>query len=101
MTGATVAKNFIQQVFLLPKLIIPYYQRPYSWEAGHVLQLLDEINESYYKTERSVYRIGTVILHEDGEGHLNIEDGQQRLKNNSWSMWPRRTLPMGQRRWNC
>lgn len=56
-------------------LCIPDYQRPYKWTVRNVAQLVDDI-ESFRPYGQ--YRLGTVILHNDGE-NLNIVDGQQRF----------------------
>jgi hypothetical protein len=54
---------------------IPDYQRPYKWQTKNVNQLLDDI---LAHTDRSAYRLGTVVLHKEAET-LNIVDGQQRM----------------------
>ncbi len=59
------------------KLSIPVYQRPYKWTARNVIQLLDDIIEAK-NANKEVYRVGTLILHEDEQGNYNIVDGQQR-----------------------
>jgi len=59
-------------------LSIPEYQRPYKWERQHIRNLFYDIREAIEK-DTSVYRIGTVILHQKEEGKLDIVDGQQRL----------------------
>ena len=59
------------------KLIIPEYQRPYKWTARNAIQLLDDIIEAL-NNNKEVYRVGTLILHEDEKGKFNIVDGQQR-----------------------
>lgn len=60
---------------------IPNYQRPYKWGVKNITDLLldieNAISEQRVHTDFK-YRIGTVILHRDGEV-LNIVDGQQRL----------------------
>lgn len=58
------------------RLQIPPYQRPYKWTVDHVAQLIEDI-ETFRDFGR--YRIGTVILHQDQHGGLNVVDGQQRL----------------------
>lgn len=58
------------------KLAIPSYQRPYKWTAKNANQLLDDIVEAM-NSNREIYRVGTLILHED-KGEYNIVDGQQR-----------------------
>ncbi|CAN0625219.1 DUF262 domain-containing protein [Burkholderia multivorans] len=61
---------------------IPGYQRPYKWQADHVLQLIDDVMR--HRT-RSRYRLGTVVLHAHGSAidhagpALDVVDGQQRL----------------------
>lgn len=55
-------------------LYIPEYQRPYTWTAKNVVQLLDDVVKFSKYPE---YRIGTIILHNNGK--LNIVDGQQRI----------------------
>ena len=57
-------------------LVIPEYQRPYKWSARNAMQLLDDIIEAR-TTNKEVYRVGTLILHHDGNSY-NIVDGQQR-----------------------
>ncbi|HEX3890437.1 MAG TPA: DUF262 domain-containing protein [Verrucomicrobiae bacterium] len=39
---------------------IPAYQRPYSWESEHVLDLLQDVEESYDKQDKE-YFIGSLI----------------------------------------
>ena len=56
-------------------LTIPEYQRPYKWTAKNANQLLDDIEEAL-NGNKEVYRVGTLILHHDEDGHYNIVDGQ-------------------------
>ncbi|GBU26992.1 hypothetical protein R84B8_00512 [Treponema sp. R8-4-B8] len=58
-------------------LKIPDYQRPYKWTAKNVIQLLDDILDAK-DANKETYRVGTLILHQDGERTYNIVDGQQR-----------------------
>ena len=58
------------------ELCIPNYQRPYKWSAKNALQLFDDIVEAK-NANKEVYRVGTLILHEEN-GKFNIVDGQQR-----------------------
>lgn len=55
-------------------LAIPQYQRPYKWNGKHINQLFSDI--AIHK-EKSAYRLGTIVLHQEGE-RKNIVDGQQR-----------------------
>jgi hypothetical protein len=59
-------------------LSIPTYQRPYRWTIKNVRQLLEDILSSW-ETNKSRYRIGSVILHSNEENKLDIVDGQQRI----------------------
>lgn len=56
-------------------LAIPVYQRPYKWNTKHVNQLVEDIK---LHKDKTAYRLGTIILHKDKTGKLNIVDGQQR-----------------------
>jgi len=61
------------------ELVIPVYQRPYKWTAKNVIQLLDDIIDAKNEN-KEIYRVGTLILHQEQEGEsvYNIVDGQQR-----------------------
>lgn len=58
-------------------LSIPSYQRPYRWNTKNVRQLLDDIL-SNKNAGKDRYRIGSVILHKNGDNY-DIVDGQQRI----------------------
>jgi hypothetical protein len=58
-------------------LTIPIYQRPYKWTEKNIIALLNDVFE-YVMVKNKDYRIGSIILHEEG-GNKNIVDGQQRL----------------------
>ena len=60
------------------RLTIPNYQRPYKWTARNAIQLLDDIIEAK-NGNIEVYRVGTLILHNDEDERYNIVDGQQRV----------------------
>lgn len=57
---------------------IPVYQRPYVWNSEYTLQLLEDIKESFGGNKKE-YRIGSLILHAQNDGELDIIDGQQRI----------------------
>jgi hypothetical protein len=59
-------------------LIIPVYQRPYSWGKKQVYQLLDDLKEAKDHNESS-YLVGTIIIFENTGKKHEIVDGQQRL----------------------
>ena len=57
-------------------LVIPPYQRPYSWTEKQVEPLLQDLSK---RQTGDILIMGGVILHKDEKGYLNIVDGQQRL----------------------
>ncbi len=63
---------------LMQNLRIPEYQRPYRWTVENVRQLLQDVYESW-KSGKKTFRIGSVILHTNNDGKLNVVDGQQRI----------------------
>lgn len=70
-------------------LCIPNYQRPYKWSKKNIEELLGDIYSAIQQREKFRidpnkesfrYRVGTIILHLDGEKQVyNIVDGQQRI----------------------
>lgn len=65
----------LTDLYKLGNLKIPEYQRPYKWTEKNVNNLIDDIISNKDKSE---YRLGTLVLHENGE-NLDIVDGQQRI----------------------
>lgn len=70
----------IRSVLNEGRLTIPGYQRPYKWSVKNVNQLIDDI---LTHRDKSAYRIGTLVLHQEkdeinNKEKLNIVDGQQR-----------------------
>jgi hypothetical protein len=60
-------------------LTIPEYQRPYVWKEKQISRLVtDLINYNRIRDDKSLYYLGSIIIHQDGN-KLNIIDGQQRL----------------------
>lgn len=59
-------------------LVIPNYQRPYKWTAKNAIQLMEDIIDAK-NGNKETYRVGTLILQQDGETIYNIVDGQQRI----------------------
>ena len=74
-TYVTSLKELLNRNNTKLPLTIPDYQRPYTWKAKNVVQLLDDVVRFSKFPE---YRIGTIILHKDGTT-LDIVDGQQRI----------------------
>lgn len=65
----------LTDLYKLGNLKIPEYQRPYKWTEKNVNNLIDDIISNRDKSE---YRLGTLVLHKNGE-NLDIVDGQQRI----------------------
>jgi hypothetical protein len=70
-TGVVKVENLLTYT----KLVIPDYQRPYKWTLKNVSQLIEDILAHKDKT---AYRLGTIVIHQDENNNLNIVDGQQR-----------------------
>ena len=79
----------IQELLAYKKYTLDYYQREYSWQTKHVIELIDDLvskfNESYDEDhERSQvgnynhYFLGSIIVCEKSNQRFII-DGQQRL----------------------
>ena len=81
MTGTLDQTQIVSIKDLLEvNLNIPNYQRPYKWGVRNIQTLLTDIEEAISEATKFSdfkYRIGTIILHKDGETY-NIVDGQQR-----------------------
>lgn len=64
-------------------LDIPDYQRPYKWTVQNITELLGDISNSITDADRYrrgfKYRIGTIIVHNNGTGIADVVDGQQRI----------------------
>lgn len=91
-------ENEVSIIDLLNKydLKIPAYQRPYKWERKHIRNLFYDVREAILK-DTSVYRIGSVIVHNKNDEKLDIVDGQQRLISISLFLraFDRTSLPKG------
>lgn len=63
-----------------PSLLIPDFQRPYSWTPHMAAQLFTDVEEALDKTPDQPYILGTIILlRRPNEPHFEVVDGQQRL----------------------
>lgn len=65
----------VKELLQTNDLQIPNYQRPYKWTEKNINQLIDDI---LFHKNKSAYRLGTLVIHNDEYGKLNIVDGQQR-----------------------
>ncbi len=65
----------VQELLRLGGLAIPHYQRPYKWTRENVNNLFSDIA---LHDDKTAYRLGTVVLHQEKDGTRNLVDGQQR-----------------------
>lgn len=61
---------------LLGKMVIPPYQRPYTWDERLVRQLLQDLQ---LHQDKPAYRLGTLVFHQEQGKIRQVVDGQQRL----------------------
>lgn len=62
--------HFISDNFLK----VPIYQRPYAWDEERIIDLIDDLKESFPEE----YFLGTIVVSKKNK-YLEIIDGQQRL----------------------
>ncbi len=60
---------------------IPPYQRPYSWDVKHCVELLDDFKKAYSENKKEGYFLGNIVIAKSFEEKIKLEviDGQQRL----------------------
>ena len=58
---------------------IPIYQRNYAWEYDHIKALINDVYDSYRKSDSDPYYIGTLVTFHRRESVYEVIDGQQRL----------------------
>lgn len=75
--GSDVESGIIKvfELLSLDNITFPNYQRPYKWSVNNVSQLINDVITFKYKP---AYRLGTIVIHHDEKGALNVVDGQQR-----------------------
>ncbi len=64
----------IQDLLRSSYLLIPRFQRPYSWTSENVEEFWNDV----FGEEVGDYFIGTFVVYKDGD-HLAVVDGQQRI----------------------
>ena len=65
----------VERLFTSDFLIIPRFQRPYSWDDEN----LEEFWNDVVQTEGENYFIGSMVLYKSGRQEYGVVDGQQRL----------------------
>lgn len=76
MSNITATIKLVKDL-IRENLSIPSYQRPYRWKIKNVRQLLEDILTNRIAGKER-YRIGSVILHKNGD-NFDVVDGQQRI----------------------
>ena len=66
------------RLFEMGTFSVPWHQRYYDWEKGHVTELLKDIDEACLE-QRACYFLGSIMLIEAEGDHWEINDGQQRM----------------------
>lgn len=66
------------RLFEMGTFSVPWHQRYYDWEKGHVIELLKDIEEASQE-ERACYFLGSIMLIQSKGDHWEINDGQQRM----------------------
>ena len=73
----------LEDLFKLSSFCIPQYQRAYAWETEkHISVFLADLREqvnAWKKNKDKTYFLGTLLLHDVGDGRVHVVDGQQRL----------------------
>lgn len=73
----------LENLFKLCSFGIPQYQRAYAWETEpQLVSFLDDLRQqaaTRRNNPEKSYFLGTLLLHEVGNGRVDVVDGQQRL----------------------
>ena len=73
----------IYQIYLesqeIMTYVIPVYQRNYAWEEDEITALIKDVYDSFNKSNKPIYYIGTLVTYKRGDGVHEVIDGQQRL----------------------
>lgn len=73
-------KKFHNLLINYKKLIIPPYQRPYTWGSENLDKMIEDFNEFLKRDNSNQYYMGSILLHKDKDiDGFNIIDGQQRI----------------------
>jgi uncharacterized protein with ParB-like and HNH nuclease domain len=59
--------------------VIPNYQRQYSWGNEQLEELWNDLYDSYVNTPDECYFLGSIVVVDNGQGHHELVDGQQRI----------------------
>jgi hypothetical protein len=67
----------IKHILSEDKYIIPIYQRNYAWERAEIVQLINDINDSF-KQNTNCYYLGSLVCFKRSDNIFELIDGQQR-----------------------
>lgn len=89
MSKLNIDQQTIKELFSNKRsdFLIPDYQRPYAWGEAECQTLWDDIfafafpenDYSRFKSDEDEYFLGPIVTFKNGDGKLEIIDGQQRL----------------------
>lgn len=89
MSKLNIDQQTIKELFSNKRsdFLIPDYQRPYAWGEAECQTLWDDIfafafpenDYSRFKSDEDEYFLGSIVTFKNGDGKLEIIDGQQRL----------------------
>lgn len=65
----------VERLFTSDFLIIPRFQRPYSWDDENLEEFWNDVAQA----EGEDYFIGSMVLYQSGRQQYGVVDGQQRL----------------------
>ena len=60
-------------------MVVPDYQRAYTWDVAKVEELIQDWEEYIATTPKQTYYMGSVLLFTNKKDNYQIIDGQQRL----------------------
>ena len=61
------------------RYVVPLYQRNFAWRTDEIQQLLQDIWDSWQKSNTGNYYIGSLVVMKRHNGDYEVIDGQQRL----------------------
>ena len=79
MTNNVKVNHCFIDVLKLGKIIIPAYQRAYSWEEKQLEEFISDLQIHQEKEGEGNYYLGHFIFEKNDNGVLEIIDGQQRI----------------------
>lgn len=69
----------LKQLLVEASYVIPMYQRNYAWGKTEIQTLIKDIIDACQNSKARPYYIGTLVVFNRKDGHLEVIDGQQRF----------------------